>query len=158
LACRRPRPGPELGQPIWRGPAAARQGADLASLLTYRSGLARTVAYARSRPEIFRASRPGEVRLLNAVERAAAIGAWKSLLDFTLALESLEAFYSDFSKLKDNGARARSFHVASGAFLAAYRFALEFIELAEGDPKLALILNDPVGPNLRRRARPPVPF
>lgn len=122
---------------------AARQGLDLASLATYRSGLARTVAFTRSCPEIFRASRPGEVRLLNAAERAAAIGAWKSMLDFTLALASQETFHSDFYRLKDSGARTRSFHIANGAFLASYRFALEFIGLAEGDPKLTLILNDP---------------
>lgn len=123
---------------------AARQGADLATLATYRAGLARTVAFARSRPEIFRTSRPGGARLLNAADRALASGAWKSLLDFTLALESLEAFHGDFFKLEEHGARARSFHIAGGAFLASYRFALEFIDLAEGDPKLALILNDPV--------------
>ena len=140
VAGRRARPGRRSPPDV----LAARQGMDLAFLAAYRSGLARTVAFARSRPEIFPASRPGGVRLLTAAERAAASGAWKSMLDFTLALGSLEAYHADFYRLADTGARARSFHIADGAYLAAYRFALEFIDLAEGDPKLAVILNDPV--------------
>jgi hypothetical protein len=123
---------------------AVRQDVDFTSLATYRSGLVRTVAFARSRPEIFPASRPSGVRLLTSGDRAVARGAWKSMLEFTLALESLETYHADFHQLGDAKAKARSFHIAHVAFLAVYRFALEFIDLAESDPKLAVILNDPV--------------
>lgn len=123
---------------------AARQKVDLAAVGTYRSGLARTVAFARSHPELFPATRPDGARLLATAERDAVRAAWKSLLDYTMALGSIENFHDDFALLTDTGARARSFHIANGAFLAAYRFALEFIDLAAGDPKLAVILNDPV--------------
>ena len=135
--------GPRLTD-LSAGELAARQQVDLAALATYRSGLARTVAFARSHPELFPATRPDGARLLAAAERDAVRAAWKSMLDYTLALESIENFHDDFALLTDTGARARSFHVANGAFLAAYRFALEFIDLAAGDPKLAVILNDPV--------------
>ena len=123
---------------------AARQKVDLTAIGTYRSGLARTVAFARSHPELFPATRPDGARLLATAERDAVRAAWKSMLDYTMALESIENFHDDFALLTDTGARTRSFHTANGAFLAAYRFALEFIDLAAGDPKLAVILNDPV--------------
>lgn len=126
------------------GELAARQQADLAAIGTYRSGLARTVAFARSHPELFPAARPAGARLLTAAERDAVRAAWKSMLDYTLALESIEGFHDDFALLADESVRMRSFHTANGAFLAAYRFALDFIDLAAGDPKIAVILNDPV--------------
>ncbi len=122
----------------------ARQLAALAALATYRSGLARAVAYARAHPELFPAAPPAAPRVPAAAERDAVRGVWKSVLDYTLALDSLEAFHADFFLLDDAGARARSLRAAQGAFLAAYRFALDFIGLAEGDPKLAVILNDAV--------------
>lgn len=123
---------------------AARQKVDLAAVGTYRSGLARTIGFARSRPELFPALKPDGARLLAAAERDAVRSVWKSVLDYTLALESTEHFHDDFALLTDMGARSRSFHIAEEAFLAAYRFALEFIDLAAGDPKLSVLLNDPV--------------
>lgn len=122
----------------------ARQMADRAALARYRAGLARTIAYARSHPELFPAARPPEPRLLTAGERNAVREAWKSALDFTLALDSLERFHADFFRLAAARDRSRSFHVASGAFRVAYRFALDFIAVVENDPKLGVVLNDSV--------------
>lgn len=127
-----------------RDELATRQGVDGASLATYRAGLARTVAYARATPALFPPARPGEARLLTAGERAAVRSAWKSLLDYTLALSALEAYHADYPGIPDRAARARSFHLARGAFLAAYRFALDFIAIAENDPKLGVLMNDSV--------------
>jgi hypothetical protein len=135
--------GPRLTD-LAKAELTERQKVDLAAVGTYRSGLAQTVAFARSRPELFPVIQPNGAHLLTAVERNAVHTAWKSMLDYTLALESIENFHDDFALLANTGARARSFHVANGAFLAAYRFALDFIDLAAGDPKLAIILNDPV--------------
>ena len=66
------------------------------------------------------------------------------MLDYTLALDTLEDFHADFPSSPTRGARSRSFRIANGAFLAAYRFALDFIDLAEHDPKLGVMLNDAV--------------
>lgn len=122
----------------------ARQAGDLAALAAYRVGLARTVAYARTHPGLFPATRPAPGRLLGAAGRDAVRAAWKSALDYTLALDSLERFHADFFLLSDAGERARSFHAASGAFSAAYRHALDFIAIVERDPKLGVVLNDAV--------------
>jgi len=123
---------------------AARQHLDMTSLANYRNGLARTVAFARTHPELFPTTRPAGARLLAAAERNAVRAAWKSMLDYTLALDTLEDFHKDFALLADGGARSRSFQVANGAFFSAYRFALDFIDLAERDPKIGVILNDSV--------------
>jgi hypothetical protein len=134
-------PGLAALTPSERG---ARQAVDLASLATYRAGLARTVAYARAHPELFPTARPAGARLLTADERDAVRTAWKSMLDFTIALDSLERFHADFYLLTDTRARARSLHIAGGAFRVAYRFALDFVTIAENDPKLGIVLNDSV--------------
>jgi hypothetical protein len=119
-----------------------RQAVDLASLMRYRAGLERTVAYARAHPDIFPTARPDESRLLTAIQRDAVRAAWKSVLDYTIALDALERFHADFFQLADARERARSFYLASSAFRAAYRFALDFIAISEKDPKLGVILND----------------
>jgi hypothetical protein len=121
------------------------QVVDLNSLVTCRAGLSRTVGFARTHPELYPASPPSSAQLLTADQRDAVRATWKSLLGFTLALDSLERFHVDFCKVTDADERARSFHAASGAFRAAYRFALDFIALVENDPKLGLILNDAMG-------------
>lgn len=123
---------------------AARQASDSAAVATYRAGLARTVAYVRAHPGIFPVVRSAGARLLTAAERDAARSAWKSMLDYTLALDSLEAFHTDFFLVVDARERARSFHIANNAFRATYRFALDFIGIVENDPKLGIILNDAV--------------
>ena len=99
--------------------------------------------FASSRPDLFPPARQRSPRLLNEAERAEVREIWKSFLDYTIALDSLERFHADYAVIAWRD-RAPSFHAARGAFLAQYRFALDFIERAENDPKLAILLNDPV--------------
>jgi len=124
-------------------PLAARQAEDLRALERHRAGLARALAHVRGRPDIFPPARLRGARLLRGGQRAAARAAWATLLDYELALASIERFHQDFPLLGKPAARERSYRAASGAFLAAYRFALDFIDLAGNDPKLARVLNDP---------------
>ncbi|HEX6904867.1 MAG TPA: YiiX/YebB-like N1pC/P60 family cysteine hydrolase [Thermoanaerobaculia bacterium] len=123
---------------------AQRQSVDRQAVSVYRSGVARLVAYSHSRTDLFPVERLRSPRLLNEAERHTVRSTWKSLLDYYLALDSLGRFHADSYTRSGRREMAPSFHLARGAFLAQYRFALDFIARAENDPKLAILLNDPV--------------
>jgi hypothetical protein len=122
---------------------AESQASDLHAVVVFREGLAHLVGFASSRPDLFPPARQRKARLLNEAERAEVREIWKSFLDYTIALDSLERFHADYALIAWRD-RALSFHAARGAFLAQYRFALDFIQRAENDSKLAILLNDPV--------------
>ena len=122
---------------------AASQASDLRAVTVFREGLARVVERAATRPDLFPAERRRGTHLLNEAERTAVRDTWKSFLDYTLALDSLERFHREYAVLAWQD-RSPSFHVARGAFLAQYRFALDFIRRVENDPKLPLLLNEPL--------------
>lgn len=120
------------------------QAADLKAVTIYRSGLARLTDYARSRPDLFPPAKLRASRLLSESERETVRDTWKSLLDYYLALDSLARYHAEAYALAGTRDLTPSFHVARSAFLAQYRFALDFIERVENDRKLAILLNDPV--------------
>lgn len=122
---------------------AERQAADLRAVEIYRTGLERLAEHTQMRPDLFPTIRLRAPRLLNEQQRAEVRSAWKAFLDYSLALESLERYHADYA-LTAWRDRAPSFQLARGAFLAQYRFAFEFIQRAENDRKLAVLLNDPV--------------
>ncbi len=122
---------------------AESQASDLKAVVVFREGLAHLVDFTSTRPDLFPGSRRRDSHLLNEGERAEVRETWKSFLDYVIALDSLEHFHADYA-LTSWRDRAASFHVARGAFLAQYRFALDFIQHAENDRKLAILLNDPV--------------
>jgi Permuted papain-like amidase enzyme, YaeF/YiiX, C92 family len=125
------------------GSRAESQASDLRAVVVFREGLARTVALAASRPDLFPAARRSGSHLLNEADRATVRETWKSFLDYTIALDSLERFHVEYAALSWRD-RAASFQVARGAFLAQYRFAFDFIRRVENDPKLPILLNDPM--------------
>lgn len=122
---------------------AQRQAVDLRAVEVYRTGLARIGEHTQTRPDLFPAIRLSAPRLLNEEQRADVRSTWKAFLDYSMALHSLERYHADYAMTAWRD-RAPSFHLARGAFLAQYRFAFEFIQRAENDRKLAILLNDPV--------------
>ncbi len=102
---------------------------DLAAVSQLRSGLKNTLDYIVATPEVFHAE--GQEELPGRDEKNAARGAWKRILDYTLALEVIEDDYRDFRDIEDQSLRGGAFQVFYGAFLAQYRFALEFLHEME---------------------------
>lgn len=121
-----------------------RQAADSKSVAVYRDGISRLVSYVYQRADLFPASRLRSKRLLTESERETVRGIWSGLLDYYILLDSITRFHADYFALAGATERARSFHIAQSAFLTQYRFALEFIQRVENDPKLSILLNDPV--------------
>jgi len=69
---------------------------------------------------------------------------WQAYLDHTLALDSLGSAYADLYERRRKGRKRDAFRIGYAAFLAQYRHALEFIELAEKNPQLHVVLNEQV--------------
>jgi len=117
---------------------------DLKALRVYRAGLESTLAFVRSRPDLFAEEKSDKPRLLSRQQREAIWNTWQTLLDYYLALDSLGKYHSTFYKLSTRDQRKRSFLVTYGAFLAQYRIALDFIDRIERNSDLDTLLNDSV--------------
>jgi len=116
---------------------------DLKALEIYRNGLNSIIDFAKSRPDLFPPKKLNSARMLSRDQKEAVWNAWKGFLDYTLALDAIGKNYEHFY-LKRGEERDNSFLIAYGAFVAQYRFALEFIQVADRDPGFRTLLNEPV--------------
>ena len=121
----------------------ARQRADAAAVTIYREGLIRVVGFLEARPDLAPVTRPAEGRLLGAVQRDELRQAWKSFLDYLLALDSISRLHHDFQDLP-KGPREASFVIDAAAFLAQYRSALDLLALLDRDRSLDALLDEVV--------------
>ena len=118
--------------------------ADLAAVQQYRAGLEKVVRFANSRQDLFPTTRPTQARLMTREQREEVWTAWKTFLDYSMAMDSIRRAHSKTFLIVDRQVRDESFLVAYAAFLAQYRFSLDFIRLVENDPGLEVLLNDSV--------------
>jgi len=116
---------------------------DMQAVHVYRQGLSKTVAYCSAHPELFPAERRTDKRMLSREQKEAVWSAWRSFLDYMLALDPVRSRHGGFY-LSKGDERDRSLAVAYASFLAQYRWALDFIQLAENDPSLGVVLDEPV--------------
>lgn len=122
----------------------ARLRNDQAAVQQYRAGLETVVRFASSRPDLFPTNHTTRIHVLTREQREEVWTAWKTFLDYSMAMDSVRrANHSPFL-IVDRQIRDESFLVVYAAFLAQYRFSLEFIKLVENDPALDVLLNDSV--------------
>ena len=126
-----------------RGEIEMKIEADLQAVRLYRKGLESVLEFMASDADLFPREKLPQARLPNAEQKKAIYDTWKASLDYLLALDSIKSYHKKFYKLR-GGQRRASFMVGYAAFLAQYSFALRFISLAENDPGLDTILNEPV--------------
>lgn len=117
---------------------------DLDAFRLCRDGLARTVAFAASRSDIFGPGKKGANGLPDRQARMVAWGAWSAMLDYTAALDGIGEKYEGFNLVSGAAGKRASFSLMYASFLAEYRFAMEFIALAEKCPAMDKLLNEPV--------------
>jgi len=122
---------------------AERLAGDARNIQLHRDGLRAVIQYLDSREDLFPRVPVKNPRLLLREEKEAVWNAWQRLLDYLLALESLEQYHAQFARLK-GAEKEDSFLISYAALLARYRGALEFIERADRNPELHKVLNDPV--------------
>jgi len=131
-------------QPVWAD--SGRYANDVQAFLQSRQGLQKTLRYMNSRPDLFIPKKTTDNHDLNRMQRLDIWQTWQSFLDYMLAVDSLGQFYAESSpeKNKDPEQRKQHFKLAYAAFLANYRYALDFISLSENNPALHVVLNEPV--------------
>jgi hypothetical protein len=129
--------------PASAAPADPKLDAALDSALTYRAGLRRVNNFVESRPDLFPPQKvePEKPRLLSRDAKQEVRNAWKSLLDYVLALDSLQLAHAKFWLAK-RGQRDRALIASYAAFAAQHRSVLEFLAAAENDPALHPLLDE----------------
>ena len=126
-----------------RARQAERIAADMRLVAVYRLGLSNTLAFVAQQSNLFPTVKPSEPRLPRREEKEVLWQAWRSYLDYLLALDALDDRHAGWWRLS-GVRRETSFAVGYAAFLAKYRFSLEFAALAERNPFLDTILNEAV--------------
>ncbi len=109
-----------------------------------REGLRRAVDFARANPDIFTPEKDRKKGLLTRQEKLTVWNTWSSVLDSLAALDAIRREWDSFSSSRDKEFRNASFALHNAAFLAGYRYALEFIALSDKNPALDKILNEDV--------------
>lgn len=123
---------------------AQRLEADAVAVRHYRDGLKSVIAYASAQPAMFSKSKRSGTPLMTAEARDQMRVLWQQMLDYYLALDSVRRYHGGFAEIADVRERERGLLVHYGAFLAQYRFALDFLKLADADPTVDVLLNEPM--------------
>ena len=117
---------------------------DVQTAIVCRNGLHAVRSFMISRPDLYPIEEVNTPHLLNREQKREIRQTWKIALDYILALDRVGEVHSAFYKAKNAEHRETSFLIAYAAFVAEYRFALEFIRAIERDPSLNILLNDAV--------------
>jgi hypothetical protein len=117
---------------------------DPAGQITYlRRFFAETVAYARSREDLFPRSAP-QMSIPPRAAKEEIWGIWQRVLDLVLGLDRLADAYARWPWRRNRLAREHDLTHFAAAYLAQCRYVLDFIALAERWPVLDAVLNDRV--------------
>ncbi|MDR3458600.1 MAG: YiiX/YebB-like N1pC/P60 family cysteine hydrolase [Verrucomicrobiae bacterium] len=126
-----------------RAGQSERIASDLKMVVIYRAGLSNATTFAARQTNLFSGTVAGKSPLPRREEKERLWQAWKSYLDYLLALDALDSSHNDWWRLA-GGQRDASFTTGYAAFLAKYRYSLEFVALMEKNPFVDTILNEPV--------------
>ena len=120
---------------------AQRDEGEAAAILKAREGLAHITAYMATRAELFPSRAPKKQRVLTPAQSEEVGNLWGRFLDYQLMLDASWRRLGEREEGRENAAR---FAVRYAAFLARYRYALEFIRLVDADPSVRILLNEAV--------------
>jgi len=109
---------------------------DQKAVMQYRTGMQSIIQYMDNQPDLFPPEKLAAKRLPTLKQKQQIRSTWKSLLDYTLALDSIGQMYENFYLVSDAEYRKHALTTLFGAFVAQYRFALEYIHRIENDPGL----------------------
>ncbi|MCK5707299.1 MAG: hypothetical protein KAI43_06560 [Candidatus Aureabacteria bacterium] len=117
---------------------------DINSVSVYRSGLKKSLEYVYSKPDIFPEFALNELKMLTKDQKKVLKSTWGSVLDYIFTLGMLEEYYNDFILIENKKQNVNAFLVVYASFLSQYRFAVEFIEQAENNPGIDIVLNESI--------------
>jgi len=115
---------------------------DLLLVQRYDRGLADTIEYARSRPDLF--PKDEEIELTPA-QKGELRMIWATLLDYMRALDGIKGYWKKFhsyNALTERRAHAEAFLVSYSAWIVQYRYGLEFIDLTVPSKPMEKMLDE----------------
>jgi hypothetical protein len=98
----------------------------------------------KTRPDLFHAESSDSAMSLNREQRLSVWNTWQTFLDHVLAMDAFGNIYSEYYKAFDGERKKTAFRVSFAAFLAQYRYAMDFINIIEQNPDLHVVLNEAV--------------
>lgn len=113
---------------------------DIPALLKTRVGLQKTISYMQARPDLF-PSGTDSIKDLGREQREQVWQIWQRFQDYVLALNSLASYYNEVDVTDQD---SRPFKLSIAAYLAVYRYAMEFVAIANSRPELDKVLNEEV--------------
>ncbi|MGD9171106.1 MAG: YiiX/YebB-like N1pC/P60 family cysteine hydrolase [Candidatus Thiodiazotropha sp.] len=113
-------------------------------VLTQRKGLSDILNYLRSDKDLLTKWKKANNRLLDRKQREQVRSTWVSFLDRLLILDSISQSYEDYKHHQDERVLKMAFRIAYAAFLARYRYVLDFLEITERNPQFHTLLNEPI--------------
>lgn len=125
-------------------PLQARFASDLEAFRIARAGLQRAAEHARAHPELFTTAKHEPLALLPRDKKLAIWNTWSSIMAAQAALDDIRGRWSDAVFTGRHTERNTAFSLTHAAFLASYRYGLELVSLADGNPELDTILNEAV--------------
>ena len=118
--------------------------ADARLIKQYRRGMIAMIDDMKKRPDLFDAA-GGEGKMsLNREQRLVIWHTWQAFLDHVLAMDAFGNIYSRYYKEFDGEREKSVFRISFAAFLAQYRYAMDFIDIIEQNPDLHVVLNEAV--------------
>jgi hypothetical protein len=117
---------------------------NLQVVLTQRKGLTEIATYLESQKALFNKPKSIDNPLPSKTQRELIRTIWLSLLDRLMILDSISQSYGDFKQHEDEVLKKQAFHVAYAAFLARYRYVLDFLQISERNPQFHTLLNEPI--------------
>ncbi|MES9990609.1 MAG: YiiX/YebB-like N1pC/P60 family cysteine hydrolase [Candidatus Thiodiazotropha sp.] len=112
-------------------------------VLYQRRGLAETLRYMRTESDLF-PTQGSDNKLITREQRQQIWTTWVSLLDRLLILDSISQSYEKHRAHADEKLRKAAFRTAYAAFLARYRYVLDFLQITERNPQFHTLLNEPI--------------
>ncbi|OVE81303.1 hypothetical protein BVY04_03495 [bacterium M21] len=118
---------------------------DTKTVLSARKGLVDALLFAKKNPDVFPTKEVNGKELLSRAQRMVCWQTWQTFMDHMVSLDTQsQRYFGLYRKNIGKAERKRPFKLGFAAFLAQYRYALEFIQLAENNPTLHTVLNEPV--------------
>ena len=113
---------------------------DVETIKHTRKAMQDILLYVKEKHEIFPPHRISEKRLTSREQRQIIWQTWEMFLDRILVLDEIGSRYDAiFRERDDKQVKLQAYRVGYAAFLAQYRYALEFITQMENDPGMHTI-------------------
>ena len=117
---------------------------DIQTVQISRQAMADIVKYMENTPDLFGPPKSKEKMSLDREQRLAAWHVWQAFLDHVLAMDSIGMSYSELYKELKGEQKQKAFRVSFAAFLAQYRYAMDFITVIEQNPDFHVVFNEQV--------------